>query len=155
VEKEVIQVNNTRAYRIPEFYDDKTIVFRFDAQYRVRLTGDTADVTSRKLSYEEAYRDQGIRSPDGKMLVRDDYVGTNERDEVIYEVFTSAADGSNRIQITHNRRCNRPRAFSPDGRRILFLSGSPRDWGGLSLWEVGVDGSDLRPLDLSGLNSLK
>jgi dipeptidyl aminopeptidase/acylaminoacyl peptidase len=63
------------------------------------------------------------------------------------DLFTIAADGSARTQLTHfgPRRSSGQPSWSPDGARIAFLSergenGSPR------VWTMRSDGGDARPL---------
>lgn len=67
-----------------------------------------------------------------------------------YDVHTMHPDGEEVTQVTNNRSYNEHPVFTPDGRRIQFLSDLKRN-DRPELWEVGTDGRGLRRIADFGL----
>lgn len=74
-------------------------------------------------------------SPDGNFLA---FHSAGPRPEDIY---VSAADGSDRRQLTDDPWADRVARWSPDGRQIAFYSARGGHW---NIWIVNADGSGLR-----------
>jgi TolB protein len=78
-------------------------------------------------------------------LDRRDIVFASERVGSDIEIWRMGADGSNPRRLTHNEgvRDNFP-AWSPDRRRIAFLSNRDTSRQGTGIYVMGADGSDVR-----------
>jgi dipeptidyl aminopeptidase/acylaminoacyl peptidase len=79
-------------------------------------------------------------SPDGSTLAFGTTVGTN------FQVHLMPASGGAATAITSHPSDNLPRAWSPDGSRILFWSSRTTDQGGL--YSMTTSGADTRPVFL-------
>jgi Tol biopolymer transport system component len=64
-----------------------------------------------------------------------------------YQIYTMEADGSNRKQLTFDKRSNLEPAISPDGRYIVFASYEGRH---PHLWRVDADGNNPKQLTAGG-----
>lgn len=53
------------------------------------------------------------------------------------DIFSMSADGTDRRRLTRNGRSSRP-AWSPDGRRVLYVRASPEDRSEPTTWSVWV-----------------
>lgn len=76
-------------------------------------------------------------TPDGKLVYTSGLGGSDD-------LWTMDADGSHPVQLTASAGQNIGPSISPDGRRLLFASN--RQDGKLSIWSMGLDGSDTRRL---------
>lgn len=124
--------------------------------YTMNLDG--TDV--RQLTHQLGYDGGPFFSPDGKKIVYRAYHPATTPDSVEYRVLLAEqkirpmnlqiwmmdADGSNKVQITHNAAANFAPSFFPDGKRIIFASNMadtsrvPMDF---DLYSVRLDGSGL------------
>jgi Tol biopolymer transport system component len=81
-------------------------------------------------------------SPDGRRLAFDQN-GAQD----ITNVFTVRADGSHLMQLTDSTLTDSfTPAYSPDGRQIVYKTGSPP----AQLWLMNADGSNVRPFPIRG-----
>ena len=92
--------------------------------------------TEGKLSHQ----DWPSWSPDGKRFA---FTSTHEGNQ---EVYTAAADGSDRVRLTQNPGQDAHPCWSPDGSRIAFATDR---WGGFELASVKPDGSGLERITMS------
>ena len=109
--------------------------------------------TATQLTHPPMTATSASWSPDGKRLVYSALPpGTRA-----YEIFVSAADGSDAVQLTHTTSSgNTQPVFSPDGARIAYISGgSARQAGSTGststpfanrVWVMHSDGSHAEPL---------
>jgi TolB protein len=105
---------------------------------RVAPDGRPAGVVSggNRREYNQAY------SPDGSRIAFDAHrSGQWESADGGFEVWVMNADGSNRRPLTHNRVNDWGPAWSPDGRTILFLSGTSNVY---DIYLMDADGSNVR-----------
>lgn len=96
--------------------------------------------TARTISFttdEGSYMDADL-SPDGKTIVFD----------ILGDIYTVPSTGGNATQLTHGLAYNRYPVWSPDGKRIAFLSDAS---GAVRLNMMNSDGSGERTLDTSEL----
>jgi Tol biopolymer transport system component len=83
-------------------------------------------------------------SPDGRTIAFDAHEsGGWESDDGGWELWLMAADGSNRRRLTRNQVNDWGPSFSPDGGRLVFLSGMENVY---DLYTIGVDGTGRRRL---------
>jgi Tol biopolymer transport system component len=86
-------------------------------------------------------------SPDGRKILF-----TRSRDMTIYapwenvEIYVMNADGSDQRNLTRNPAFDSYPAWSPDGRKIAFVSYRDRDHHPAAIYVVKADGSGLRRL---------
>jgi TolB protein len=121
-------------------------------------TMDTKGGDARQVTRQEGYDGGAFFSPDGKRIVYrahhpaegpalDEYRELRDAGLVRpskMEIFTCAADGSDRVQVTRNGAANFAPYFHPDGKRILFASNRDDPRGReFDLYLVGADGSGL------------
>lgn len=77
-----------------------------------------------------------LAAPPGKLV----FVSNRDGDD---EIFTMNADGSSQTQLTFNGDFDQDPSWSPDGKRIAFISA--RDPGlDSEIWIMGIDGSSPR-----------
>lgn len=153
-ERHVVTVEDNPYYSLPRFDGPTTIRFKFDSEFHtVDLTGASPKLSSQYRPNFDLRLGQGMFSPDRRTVAYADYVG-NGPFGVMYEIFVSDLQLQHPIQLTHNRLANHPCAFSPDGSSLIFKAGRPDERGGLTLWQVNVDGSSLRQINLSMLERL-
>jgi TolB protein len=67
------------------------------------------------------------------------------------EVYVASADGTGAVNLTHRSASDEDPAWSPDGRKIVFASGSGFPY---ELWTMNADGSALTQLTHDGTFSL-
>ena len=80
-----------------------------------------------------------VFSPDGRTIAYDAHAdGAWESDDGRWELWLMNADGSDRRRLTRNAVNDWGPAFSPDGRRLVFLSGRENVY---DLFAIGVDGT--------------
>lgn len=85
-------------------------------------------------------------SPDGRRLT---FYQNGAQD--ITNVFTVQADGSHLMRLTNSTLTDSfTPAYSPDGRRIVYKTGSPP----AQLWLMNADGSDVQPFPIRGFSPL-
>jgi TolB protein len=117
---------------------------------------DGSDV--RRLTHQEGYHGGPFYSPDGTRIVyRAHHPASDEERELFrrrlaagvvgatsLEIWTMAADGSDKRQVTANGRANFAPFFHPDGQRIIFSSnmGDPRGRN-FDLYLIATDGTGL------------
>ncbi len=77
--------------------------------------------------------------PDGRLVMASGASGSQD-------IWTMAADGSNRQQLTSGGSANYQPTATSDGRYIVFVS---TRGGGEDIWRMDIDGSDLRQLTKS------
>jgi TolB protein len=89
-------------------------------------------------------------SPDGRKIAFEHRIGRRQRDECsgcgsasAVEVHVMNADGSGERTLAHSGRRNLAPSWSPDGRRIAFVS--TRD-GNAEIYAMNADGSEQRNL---------
>ena len=80
-------------------------------------------------------------SPDGRHLAFARYATHGAG-----EIYVADADGANLRRLTSNGKTIQGLSWAPDGSRIIF--GSNRS-GSFQLWEVGIDGGNVRQLALN------
>jgi Tol biopolymer transport system component len=61
-------------------------------------------------------------------------------------IYIMRSDGSGIVKLTNDGYKNRGPAWSPDGRNLAFYSDRS---GKYEIWEIGIDGSNLRQLSIS------
>lgn len=76
---------------------------------------------------------------DGRLVIASGASGSQD-------IWTMAADGSNRQQLTSGGSANYQPTTTPDGRYIVFVS---TRGGGEDIWRMKTDGSDLRQITKS------
>ena len=150
-EYEVAQSEENFYSKTPEFITNTNILFKkevltlgFDANKFLVIFKSEPNSDIRK-AIDAGY----IVSPDGKKAA---FTRRTSKDpyKTVLEVFIADIDGKNRSQITNNSRCNYIKVFSPDSQKILFISGPDSGEAiDLELWEVNVDGSDLRRMNIN------
>jgi Tol biopolymer transport system component len=132
--------NSTRHYEFDASFapDNKTIIFinNFDL-YTVTLD----DATPRRLGNASPllYETAPAYAPDMRRIV---FAGVKEN-ETEAHIYTITADGKSRRQLTSGQSNNMAPVWAPDGERLMFYS--DRD-GSLELYEMNVDGGDIRPI---------
>jgi TolB protein len=119
----------------------------------------------RRVTKVEGYDGGGFFSPDGKRIVYRAHHPTAPEDLAAYrelrdaglvrpsrmEIFTCAADGSDRVQVTRNGAANFAPYYHPDGKRILFSSNMEDPKGReFDIYMVGADGTGLERVTYSG-----
>jgi TolB protein len=121
----------------------------------VGATGDTdrgifvvnADTSGLKTLFDEpgSYDSAPAWSPDAKRIAFEsnaDVGGANPEGDM--EIWTMAADGSQRRQLTHNALHDEGPAWSPDGRLLAYTSGVDNTHGDIHVMTAG--GRHLRQL---------
>jgi Tol biopolymer transport system component len=78
----------------------------------------------------------GAWSPDGKAVAYSGRAGGKE------QVFVRYLDAPAPVRVTHTSDYARPFAWTPDGQRILFLSGQKPE----GVWSIAAAGGDPEPL---------
>jgi TolB protein len=122
--------------------DGRTIYF---GRYLVRTDGSGA----RKLPYMPL---NAVWSPDGRQIAFVNNVSTGlpgpgaARSKDDSEIYVMNADGSGQRRLTRNPAHDFAPAWSPDGRRIAFVS----SW---QLWVMNADGSGQRQLTRQGAHN--
>jgi len=111
-----------------------------------------------RLTYELGYDGGGFFSPDGRKIVFRAHHPTDSAEIAAYrallvegkiqphnlELFVMNADGSDRVQVTHNGAANFCPYFHPDGKRIIFSSNVADPQGrDFDLYLISIDGSGL------------
>ncbi len=115
----------------------------------------------KQLTDKLGYDGGAFYSHDGKKIVWRAYYPETEKDIADYKELLSEdmirpmalqirvmnADGSNKVQVTHNQAANFGPFFYPDNDRIIFCSnlGDPQGRN-FDLWAVNSDGSDLEQI---------
>src|SRR5260370_13641310 len=79
-------------------------------------------------------------SPDGKRIVYVLSRADMERSVYDTDLWLIGVDGSNDTRLTRSLSTNNHPRWSPDGRRIAFLS--DRDGGRLAIWTIGANGGE-------------
>ena len=148
-ENQIMAYDYTRYYQDPVFLDNNTV--RFESVGWVCLI----DVSQKKeISRTEKIEPSyyPIFSRDKKKVAFDDFVNeyyTEGSGGGVYEVFIADSNGNRRIRITNNKNCSRPRTFTPDGQHVVFISGAPKDWGNLALWQVDINGKNAKQFNIN------
>ncbi len=130
--------------------------------YTMKLDG--SDV--RQLTHELGYDGGPFFSPDGKFIVYRSYHPETPGDTAEYldllaeqkirpmnlQIWIMDADGSHKVQLTHNSAANFAPSFCPDGKQIIFASNIadtsrvPMDF---DLYVVNLDGTGLERVTYS------
>ncbi|HEV7743572.1 MAG TPA: hypothetical protein VGO56_01130 [Pyrinomonadaceae bacterium] len=112
----------------------------------------------RRLTNELGYDGGPFWSYDGKQIVYRAHHPQTEKDKSDYtkllkqnlvrpttlEIWVMNADGSNKREVTHNRKANFAPYFFPDGKRILFASNMDDPKGrNFDIYKINLDGSGL------------
>jgi TolB protein len=108
--------------------------------FRVRPDGTELGVIpgGPRRDYNHAY------SPDGARIAFDAHrEGKWDSDDGLWEIWLMDADGSDRRPLTHNDVNDWAASWSPDGERIVFLSGMRNVY---DVYTMSHDGSDVRRL---------
>ncbi|MFQ6613229.1 MAG: TolB family protein [Fidelibacterota bacterium] len=119
----------------------------------------------RQLTNRLGYDGGAFYSHDGKKIVWRAYYPETEQEIADYKALLAEdmirpmalqirvmnADGSNKVQVTHNQAANFGPFFYPDNNRIIFCSnmGDPQGRN-FDLWAVNSDGSDLEQITFFG-----
>jgi TolB protein len=112
--------------------------------YKVTFTGTNV----RHLTSDPGEEESPAFSPDGKQIA---YEGPGVGDNAS-NIWVMNADGSGKRKVTVERRLpgdsrlNYDPAFSPGGRRIVFVRGYGQKDSAYDLYAIGVDGTGLRPV---------
>jgi len=112
----------------------------------------------RRLTSELGYDGGPFWSYDGKQIVyranhpqtekeKSDYLDLLKHNLIrptTLEIWVMNADGSHKLQVTHNGKANFGPYFFPDGRRIIFASNMDDPKGrNFDLYKINVDGTGL------------
>lgn len=117
---------------------------KWDSQTQVRVTGD------KRLTYAGWYNSTPDWSPDSKKIAFAGY----DRDINRYDVFMMNPDGSKLERLTLERGDNINPSWSPNGQLIAFESnrvGNSNAKGVSRIWIMSADGSEQRPIEISGV----
>jgi TolB protein len=114
----------------------------------MRPDGDDREVLSRiRLTYDFAV------SPDGRRIAYSQLEGLSHSQHL--DLYVADINGSNRVRLTENDTADALAAWSPDGKRIAFVSNRAEsarcfyyDCAGFTneLWVMDADGSDVTRL---------
>ena len=76
----------------------------------------------RRLTYNGAYDEQPIWSPDGRSIA---FISKRDGN---FEIYVMDADGNNQRRLTYNGADDEQPSWSPDGRSIAFHSIRDGNW---------------------------
>lgn len=115
------------------------LLFVSDANLATWEKGNLRKLTGDRISRQPAWSPDGSRIAHVKLDVNSS------------EIWVSSADGSNARQVTRNESRSLPESvwafrptWWPDGSKLLFVGDATTT--DLMVWEVGLDGRNLRPL---------
>jgi len=112
------------------------------ANLHVINSNGTAQKKITQLEYPQNSFEAIAWSPDGTQLAARLKEGRN------WDIYAMGADGNNRIKITDDSNIDRAPAFSPDGRKVAFVSLPANEFGSLragataDIYVVDADGSN-------------
>lgn len=131
--------------------DGKRLLFTSDRSghseiYAMRTDGSEVH----QLTKDRKTAARAAWSPDGKRIAfmsnRD---AQREEDENGFEIYLMDADGSNVQRLTRNQKRDSLPRWSPDGKQIVFQSGTrgpEQAWSDVEIYIMKADGSQLRRL---------
>ncbi len=101
----------------------------------------------RAFTIEDLYKIKSVRdpqfSPDGKKIVFTVTQYFLEKGKSNSDIYLMNADGSNLRQLTYHPMSDFHPRWSPDGRRLLFLSNRGN---GVQAWQLSMEGGDAQQL---------
>lgn len=126
-------IAGTRGFFYPAFSADGSLIAASAPQGMVVMN---ADGTGKRI-LEKSFTSGPEFSPTSNTLIYTKYVPRLKSSQI----FTIAADGSGRRQLTRTRATNVTPSFTPDGQSIVFSRG-PASGRSVQIWRMGSDGSN-------------
>lgn len=138
---QLVLADDTNELQFPSYSPDGRQIF-FQAVLPDK-TGElsTYDIQTeqvRVLAKTESGEIRPIISPDGSLIVFQDKIGSNT------EICSMRTDGTELTNLTQNPAREMTPAFSPDGKRIAFVSNRDGSTASFFLYVMNADGSDQR-----------
>ena len=133
--------------------DGKRIVFSSDRdndrEHNIEIYVMDADGSNPQRLTNNLTEDQHPSwSPDGKRIVfrarRPGHFESNFG--ITYEIYVMDADGGNEQRLTENRKNDDTPSWSPDGKRIAFMSDRKGDFQNFEIYVMDADGGNLQNL---------
>ena len=128
--------NDLSNYQGATLTRDGRSILSVQENYRSNLWTAPGNSVPRQISSEMG-RDEGMS---GVGVASDGKTAYTVRVKGDQDIWIANADGSGNRQLTFNAKANFGPAFTPDGRRIVFISTRS---GQLDLWRMDTDGSNV------------